>query len=411
MPCTLECRVCGKTFSEDERLMACPDCGEPLWVKYDMEALGRALKPAMPVPEDSCLRQWRQCLPLEDESLIERVSLGEGESPLLRSHSIGKSRGMPDLRFKVEMGPTLSLKDRGTAFCTLKAVEHGYAGLSIASSGNNAASVAAYAARAGLPAVVFIQEQVSPSKVLKSIAYGATVVRVKGGMPEASRVCAELSERFRWVNCGGPNPFRVAAKRLAGYEIVRQLGHAPDAVVMPCGGGAGLVSMHEAFKELLALGIIDKMPRLYGVQLSACNPTEVAWREGRDTVTPVEKKPSLSDAIMNNNPFWGKYDLMAARESGGGIYSVSDEEFVRMIRELGREEGLFTEPAGSVAVAALEKIRRADPAFAQCESVVCTLTGHGLNAPRVAVSDDELPEAVPATADAAVAELERRGVL
>lgn len=411
MPCILECRICGKNFSETERIMSCPDCGEPLWVKYDLNRLRSALTPDMPRQEDTFLRQWREILPVEDESLFSRVSLGESESPLLASRSIGKRLGISDLRFKLEMGPTLSLKDRGSAFCTLKALEHGYKGVSIASSGNNAASVAAYAARAGLPAVVFIQEQVSPAKIMKSVVYGATVVRVRGGMPEASRVCAELSERFHWVNSGGPNPYRVTAKRLAGYEILRQLGHAPDAVVMPCGGGAALVAMHEAFRELLAMGLIEKLPRLYGIQLSACNPTEIAWLEGRDTVTPVEKKPSLSDAMMNNKPFWGKYDLMAARESGGGVYSVSDEEFLRTIRELGREEGIFTEPAAGAAVAALEKIRRRDPAFAECKTVVCTVTGHGLNAPRVAVSEDELPDVVPATAEAAIAELERRGVV
>ena len=402
MSCVLECRVCGKTFDEYEKQMSCPDCGEPLWVRYDYDALRRAITPEMPGMQDSFLRQWKELLPLEHEELIDQISLGETESPLLPSRRVGEELGVKHLYFKLEMGPTLSLKDRGTAFCLLKALEHGYKGVCIASSGNNAASVSAYAARAGLPAIVFIQEQVSPSKVMKSIAYGAKVVRVRGGMPEASEVCAELSRRFHWVNCGGPNPFRIAAKRLVGYEIVRRLGRAPDAVVLPCGGGAGLVSVYEAFREMLHMGITSSMPRLYGVQIAACNPTETAWLAGKDTVTPVEKRPSLSDAIMNNNPFWGKYDLKVARETGGGIYSVTDEEFVHMIRHLGRREGLFTEPAGCVAVTALAKIRERDPAFRECETVVCTLTGHGLNAPKVAVSESELPEAIPATAEDAV---------
>lgn len=402
MACTLICRICGKHFSENEKIMSCPQCHAPLWVQYDMATLRSALSPHMPLPCASFLRQWKSILPLENEALIDCVSLGEPESPLLASRRIGQELGIDSLYFKLEMGPTLSLKDRGTAFCILKALEHGYKGVCIASSGNNAASVSAYAARAGIPSYVIIQENVSPSKVMKSIAYGAKVVRVKGGMPEASQVCAQLSERFQWVNCGGPNPYRIAAKRIAGYEIVRQLGAAPDAVVMPCGGGAGLVAMHEAFKEMYKMEIIKKIPRLYGVQLAACNPTEVAFRAGKDEVVPIEKRPSLSDAIMNNNPFWGKYDLIAARETGGGIFSVSDEEFLLTIRHLGKQEGLFTEPAGSVAVSALAKIRAQDKAFAECKTVVCTVTGHGLNAPKVAVNADEIPGVIPATVEEAI---------
>lgn len=401
MSCELECRICGDTFSENEKIMACPKCEAPLWIKYDPEKMRAAIYPSMPAPSDTFLRQWKDLLPLENEGLIDKISLGENESPLLKSQRMGKELGIDDLNFKLEMGPTLSLKDRGTAFCMLKAVEQGYNGVSIASSGNNAASVAAYAARAGLPAFVFIQEQVSPSKVMKSIAYGARVVRVKGGMPEASKVCAEMSRSCGWVNCGGPNPYRIAAKRLAGYEIVRQLGKEPDAVVMPCGGGAGLVSMYEAFREMSEMGLIKKMPRLYGIQLAACNPTETAFIEGRDKVTPVEKKKSLSDAIMNNNPFWGNYDLESARKSGGGIYSVTDDEFIEMIRRLGRKEGIFAEPAGCVAVAALVKLLKRDPEFKNCGCVVCTITGHGLNAPKVSIKESEIPEPISADANAA----------
>lgn len=402
----LECRSCGKEYPGLEKMQKCPACGAPLWIKPDISDIKAAFAHGMPKPQDSFLRQWKDILPIDDESLIDKVCLGETESPLLASQRLGKELGIKNLYFKVEMGPTLSLKDRGTALCILKALEHGNRGVSIASSGNNAGSVAAYAARAGLPAIVIIQEQVSPSKVLKSIAYGAKVARVKGGMPEASKVCAELSSRFGWVDCGGSNPYRVAGKRTAGYEIVRQLGKAPDAVVMPCGGGAGMVSMFEAFREMRDAGLIDKLPRIYGVQLSACNPIETAFKEGRDTVTPVVKKPSLSDAIMNNNPYWGNMDLVAARESGGGIFSVSDEEFVCMIRKLGRAEGLFAEPAGVVSVAVLEKIMLGDPEFAKCENVVCTLTGHGLNSPTVAVDEKEMPPVIPATMDAAIDFLE-----
>ena len=150
---------------------------------------------------------------------------------------------------------------------------------------------------------------------------------------------------------------------------------------------------------MLEAGIIDRMPRLVGVQLAACNPTATAFHAGKDVVTPVEKKPSLSDAIMNNNPYWGKYCLQAVRATGGTMLSVTDEEFIRAIRELGREEGIFTEPAGAVSVAALDKLIKV-PGFEQPGLTVCNLTGHGLNSPQVATSEDEYPQVVAPTLEA-----------
>ena len=147
------------------------------------------------------------------------------------------------------------------------------------------------------------------------------------------------------------------------------------------------------------------MPRLVGVQLQACDPTARAFHEGRDAVTPVDKKPSLSDAIMNNNPYWGRYCLQAVRETGGTMISVSDADFIRTIRELGREEGLFTEPAGSVSVASLRYLVKV-PGFENPGLTVCNLTGHGLNVPQVATDESETPGVIPPTVEAVEAFLQ-----
>ena len=160
---------------------------------------------------------------------------------------------------------------------------------------------------------------------------------------------------------------------------------------------------------MLEAGLIDRMPRLVGVQLAACNPTATAFHAGKDVVTPVEKKPSLSDAIMNNNPYWGKYCLQAVRATGGTMLSVTDEEFIRAIRELGREEGIFTEPAGAVSAAALTRLLDA-PGFEQPGLTVCNLTGHGLNAPQVATGDEEYPGLVEATSAAVDKYLQEQAV-
>lgn len=396
----LVCRDCGKKITESEFSLTCPSCGAPMRVTFAEGSIGKALKDGMPAYDDrSYLYQWRSILPIRDESLISRVSLGETETPLLRSNRYGPSRGISDLYFKIEQGPTLSLKDRGTALCVLKALEGGHETICLSSSGNNSASISAYGSRAGLRPVVFVQKQVSAAKIFKSIVYGGKVIRIDGDMAAASRLCGAMVKERGWYQCGGPNPYRVAGKRTFAYGIVQQLGRAPDTVLIPCGGGAGMVAAFDGFSEMFEAGIIDHMPRLVAVQLAACNPIEQAFLAGKETVSPIEKKPSLSDAIMNNNPHWGKYCLQAARSTGGTVLSITDEEFLKVIRALGREEGIFTEPAGCASVAALEKLVKM-PGFENPGLTVCNLTGHGLNSPQVATSEKEYPEVVAATLDA-----------
>jgi len=395
----LVCRSCQRHWSEQEFQLACPTCRQPLEVAYDLEALKRVLGRGWPsASAGSILHQWRESLPIDRPELVDRVTLGEAQTPLIRSTRLGPRLDLSDLRFKIEMGlGSASLKDRGTSLCALKALELGYDTLCVASSGNNASSVAAYAAKAGLRAAVFIQRDASPAKMLKMLAYGAKVVRVDGDMMTASRLLAQLLLRHRWLNCGGPNPYRLTAKRLVAYEITAQMGGTfPDAVLFPCGGSAGLVAAYMGYGELLVMGMIPRIPRLIGVQLAACDPVTRAFEEGRDEVTPVAKRPSFSDALMNNSPYWGAAALRASRETGGIFLSVTDDEVAVMIRTLSSQEGLFVEPAGAVAVAGLPKLI-AEGRIGRLDRVVCTLTGHGLNAPKAAFPSIELPDVVEPT--------------
>ncbi len=401
----LRCRDCGALVPEKEFSLTCARCAAPLRVVFSVEALKKELRGGFPADDGSFLRQWLRFLPISRPELIEKVSLGENEAPLLPSNRLGAKFGVPNLSFKLEMGPTLSLKDRGTSLCVLKALELGRDTVCLSSSGNNSASIAAYGARAGLRSVVFVQRDVSPAKMSKCLVYGGRVIRVEGDMAAASALCSAMVAAKGWFQCGGPNPYRLAAKRLAAYGITRQLGRAPDTVLVPCGGGAGLVSMHDGFEELLEAGVIDRMPRLVGVQLAACNPTAQAFEAGKEAVTPVEKKISVSDAIMNNNPYWGKYCLQAARKTGGAFVSVTDQEFLAAIKALAREEGLFAEPAGAVSVAAVETLRK-QPGFSDLGHTVCTITGHGLNFPQAVAADCVMPEPIPPTRAAVEAALE-----
>ena len=404
----LVCRSCQHLWSEREFQLTCPICLRPLEVAYDLEELKLLLGRGWPSPSAvSILHQWREILPIDRPELVDQVTLGETQTPLVRSARLGLRLGLSDLRFKIEIGlASASLKDRGTSLCALKALELGYDTLCVASSGNNASSIAAYAAKAGLRAAVFIQRDASPAKIRKILAYGARVVRVDGDMMMASRLLAQLLQQHRWLNCGGPNPYRMTAKRLVAYEITAQMdGTLPDAVFFPCGGSAGMVAVFMGYCELLAMGMVPRIPRLVGVQLAACDPVTRAFEEGRTEVTPVVKRPSFSDALMNNNPYWGMAALKAARDTGGVFLSVTDDEVAAMIRTLSSQEGLFGEPAGAAAVAGLAKLI-ATGRISGLDRVVCTLTGHGVNAPHAAFPTFTLPDLVepsPAAVEAYLA--------
>ena len=377
--------------------MRCPDCGSPLHLEHDLEALKGILQQGWPQPHGlSLLEQWRDFLPVESTDPVFKVSLGETQTPLLPSKVAGSRLGLGSLHFKVEIGPTLSLKDRGSAMCMLKALETGQKAVCVASSGNNAASVAAYAARAGLPAIVFVQRDASPAKLIKMLSYGARVVWVDGDMSAASRLSAQMQAQMSWMECGGPNPYRIASKRLVAYEIVSQMqGRAPDAVLFPCGGSAGIVAAHLGFTELHEMGLIGRAPRLIGVQFKTCDPISQAFERGVDVVQPVAKQSSFSDALMNNSPYWGDLALKAARLSGGGFLSVSDEQTRAAMQAMAKREGLFLEPAGAVGVAAL-KPALARKLIHRKERIVCTVTGHGLNAVQASPVGRDIPEPVEA---------------
>ncbi|MBI2833787.1 MAG: threonine synthase [Acidobacteria bacterium] len=404
----LFCQTCGSETPESHFQLTCVACGGRLEVRYDLDRIKHAW-PGLPRGDSgrSVLHQWLDLLPIERPDLIERVSLGEQTSPLIRSSRLGKGTGLDDLRFKLEyLGPTLSLKDRGTSMCALKALELGFHTLCIPSSGNNAASVAAYAAKAGLSAVVFIQRDVSPAKVLKILAHGAKIVRVDGDMSAAGDVCRGLLKSRRWLQCGGANPYRFTAKRTVAYEIVHQLdGRVPDAVVFPVGGATGIASAHAGFQEMVQLGVIPSAPRLLGVQLAACDPITRAFDAGTDELPMLPHGRSVSDALLNAVPFYGVQALRAARATGGAFVTVSDEECVTVVRRLAREEGLFVEPAGGVSVAGLLKLA-AQGRLEGVHSAVCMLTGHGLNVPTAAFGVENLPDPVAPNVAAAEAYLD-----
>lgn len=403
----LACDQCEQIHGEENYRLKCPACGAPLRIQYDLGKLRNAYLNLGEIKKhESFLTEYRDFLPIDRPDLIDKVSLNEGRTALIPSERLVRELGLQDLHFKMEsQGPTLSLKDRGTSLCALKALELGYDTLCVASSGNNAASIGAYAARAGLKAIVFIQRDLSPAKVFKIMGYGPRLVKVDGDMSIASRLCAEMLKRHRWFECGGPSPYRFTAKRIVAYEVVKQMGgRAPDVMLLPVGGGTGMASVYYGFSELKAMGAIPSIPKLIGVQFAACAPIARAFEMNSNEIEPVEKKPCVSDALLNRTPIAGKHTLLAARETGGKIISITDDECIDAIRQLGSHEGLFMEPAGCAAFAGLKKLI-AHGELKGAKSVVCTLTGHGLNSPGSAFSVNETPEVVKADVESVEAYL------
>lgn len=394
----LRCLDCEATFPSTLFRYRCERCEGFLGVRYDYEEI----KSAISLTDiTSCgtatpIERWRPFLPIERPELVDVVTLGERETPLLSCGRLGERLGLDELWIKNESAfPTGSLKDRSMPLMTLKALEYGRSTVAIVSSGNAAASLAAYAAGAGLKAVVFVRAEASPSKLAKIAIYDPIFVRVRSHLADIGRLFDELVDELGWFDCDGMvNPFRCEGKKTCAFEIALQLGwRAPDVVLIPTSSGNGMVAAHLGFKELLTLGLIEKMPRLVGVQFEACSPIAQAFEAGADKVEAIVPSPSVSDTLLNGSPDAGAMVLRAARETAGTVVTVSDDEMLRAQSDLARRAGIFAEPAGAVALGAARRLAKTGM-IRSPDTVVCLVTGHGLNQPDVVEANVEPPEAL-----------------
>lgn len=394
----LKCLECNATHPHMEFRYTCQKCGGFLDVHYNYDAIVDAVDlEKLEKRSPFILRKWLEFLPIEKPSLIDRVTLGESETPLLKCDRLGKKFGLKNLYVKNDTNfPTCSLKDRSMPLVVLKAIEFGYDTVAIVSSGNAAASLSAYAAKSGLKAVVFVGGKPSMGKIAKIAIYGPTLIWVKGSYDEAENLFMSAREKFGWFDCNGLiNPFRCEGKKTYAHEIASQLGwKVPDMVIMPVAFGNGMVATWKGFKELHQMGFVDSLPRLIGVQPEACAPIAKAFSEGEEHVKPVVPKGTVAEAIAVGNPsFGGKRTLEAARESGGAVIAVSEEAIISAMKLLAQNAGFFAEPAGAISIAGIEKILE-EGKIAEDEEVVSIITGHGLNSPGAAVDICKQPVAI-----------------
>lgn len=375
----------------------CPDCHSILEVRIQISHLRRADLERMRESRDQSIWRWFDFFPVANRSSI--VSLGEGSTPLIHAARLGEKLGLGNLYLKNDtVLPTGSLKDRSNSLGLSVAKELGFTAAAVMSTGNAAASVAAYSAAAGIKSVVMVPAGTAPSKIIQARAYGATVVVIDGNFDyEVAKLYKAAVQEFGWYDCLSSNPYRDEGKKSYAYEMVDQLdGRIPEWVIHPTAGGTGIYAMWKGYQEFLSLGWIERVPKLVAAQSEAAAPIVAAFKKGLADIEPIVARKTVAESIQVGNPVsLGWRALAALRESGGTAAAVSDREILEAQALIGRLAGVFAEPAAAVSVAAAKKLRDAG-VIRRDDTVVCNLTGHGLKQPEaVCLSEEELVPIAP----------------
>jgi len=375
----LECSFCHREYEARRLQNVCTECGKPLLVRYDLKRIAKFLTRQALYARRSDLWRYREMLPVRREDNI--VTLGEGWTPLLPARTLGASLGMSHLLIKDEsQNPTQSFKARGMSVAVSMARELGAKKLAVPSAGNAAGALAAYCARGGLSAYIFMPRDTPRANVIECEVAGAHVTLIDGLITDCGAEVARRKEAEDWFDVSTlKEPYRVEGKKTLGYEIAEQSEWTlPDVIVYPTGGGTGLVGMWKAFDELQQLGWIgEKRPRMISVQAAGCAPIVRAFEAGTRFAEEFENAQTIASGLRVPKAIGDFLILDAIRESGGTAIAVTDEELMEGARELARTEGIFAAPEGGACVPALRKLlARGD--VKPDESVVLFNTGSGI---------------------------------
>ena len=333
------------------------------------------------------LRKYEEFLPVTEATPI--LSLGEGDTPLVKSNRLGKELGCADLYFKLEgCNPTGSFKDRGMVVAIAKALEHNSRAVMCASTGNTSASAAAYGAHCDLPTYVLIPKgEVAMGKLAQAMAYGAEIIMINGNFDAALALARSFTSKHEVTLVNSVNPHRLEGQKTAAFEIVDDLGDAPDYVFIPVGNAGNITAYWRGFREYQKAGRSTRLPRMMGFQAAGAAPIV----DG----APVQNPQTVASAIKIGNPASWQGALAAKQESGGVIGKVSDDEILEAYQDLARKEGIFGEPASAASLAGLMKQVQNGVDF-KGRTVVCIITGNGLKDQETALrSDVSMMEAAP----------------
>ena len=376
----LQCFECQRGFPVQEAGFRCKTCGGLLEVRFDLT--GKREPPWN--SRQLSVWKYRELLPIEKEESI--VSLAEGGTGLHHCTRLGRKLGLKKLYVKNEgENPTGSFKDRGMTVAISKARELGKKKVLCASTGNTAASLAAYSARAGMECIVLIPKgKVAGGKMLQVIMHGAKLIQIKGDFDQALEIAMELADkRKEFYLMNSINPFRLEGQKTLAFEILDQLGgRVPEVVILPVGNGGNISAAWKGFSEFQQLRIVKNRPRMIGIQAEKAAPIARAVKNRQSKIRLIHNPQTIATAIRIGSPVnWPKV-LTAIRESNGTAETVTDRQILEAQKELATLEGIFVEPASAASIAGLKKLSekgRVDPS----ETIVCVTTGHGLKDPSV----------------------------
>jgi threonine synthase len=375
----LECPECGRQFDADRLQTFCQDCKSPLFARSDLDRLRGSLSPAHVKSRPHGLWRWTELLPVRQP--VFRLTLGEGDTPLLKLPRLAEHLGLPVLYIKDEsLNPTGTFKARGLAVAVGRAIELGVRKFVIPTAGNAGGALAAYAGRAGCQARVYMPEDAPLVNQLEVRLAGADLRLVNGLISDAARQAALETRDQDWFDVSTfKEPYRLEGKKTMGLELAEAFNwNLPDVIIYPTGGGTGLVGMWKAFDELQALGWIgEKRPRMISVQAEGCAPVVRAFRAGEDHAEPWQNARTLAAGLRVPSPFADRQILRTLHQSGGAALAVSDEHILAAQRKLAQTEGIFAAPEGAATLSALEELLAGEQVH-EGEKVVLFNTGSGL---------------------------------
>lgn len=375
----LECALCGLRHEARVLQNLCVECGKPLLVRYDLHAAGQTFYPESLKVRESSLWRYREMLPVDNWENV--VSFGEGWTPLLNASKLAENLDISiNLLIKDEgQNPTQSFKARGMTAAISMAKEFGVRKVAVPSAGNAAGAMAAYAARAGMEAHIFMPSDTPRANVVECQQTGANVTLIDGLITDCGKIVAERKQDEGWFDVSTlKEPYRVEGKKTMGYELFEQLNDLPDVIIYPTGGGTGLIGMWKAFDEMQQMGWIGaKRPRMISVQSATCAPIVRAFENGERFADEFENASTVASGLRVPKAIGDFLILDAIRASGGTAISVTDDELTAAVTEIGAATGIFAAPEGAACLPALRKLIAAGQ-INSGETVVLFNTGSGI---------------------------------
>jgi threonine synthase len=375
----LECAKCGTNYEPNRLYNLCTKCGKPLLVRYDLARAAETLKREDLRNRVASLWRYREVLPVVNDENV--VTLGEGFTPLLPARRLGAQINVPELYIKDEsLNPTGAFKARGLCLAVSMAKELGVKKVAIPTAGNAGGAMAAYAARAGMEAHIFMPRDTPSANRIECVELGAHVTLIDGLITDCGAEVARRKDAEGWFDVSTlKEPYRIEGKKTMGYELAEQFNwELPDVILYPTGGGTGLVGMWKAFDEMERMGWIgSKRPRMYTVQATGCAPIVRAFENGWDEAPEFENAHTVASGLRVPRAIGDFIMLDILRRSGGGAVAVSDEELVSATREIGAAEGIFCAPEGAACLPVLRRLL-ADGSVTADDRVVIFNTGAGV---------------------------------